>query len=676
MSAQDWQQGDDLTPIEEEMLNRGEEGELLSRECPFNLSAMPGWGPSRSIRAKVLRHLLVQDTWRVHAKGVHLRGIRVSGRLDLESAVIRCPVRLDGCYFDYDGPIVLDYATASLLALTGCRLAGLKGDRLIVTRELDLKGTTFIGPVHLVGADIAGQLIMRGAQLAGTDQEGSCLIADEIKVGASAFFGSSGEEGTFTAAGAIRLLGAEITGELVMSGARLTGTDRDGDSLVADRVRVGREVFLDSSAAEGTFVAAGAVRLLRADIGDQLTLRGAQLTEADQSGNCLVADGIKVGGSMRLDLSDDLSAFAAAGTIRLSRADINGELTMAGATLQRTDKNEDSLAADGIKVGGDVFLGSTHDALGRERTFNASGSVVLVDAQVGGAVDFTGAELLAAPPKVALKAEGMQITHELVWRPARQVDGQVNLEGGSAAELQDDWTGTRWNGYWPSDLRIAGFTYTRISTPDGVSVEQRLDWIRGTNKDHCQDGHSVSDARTAFASQPYGQLSEVYRRAGSDTETREVAVARRRDLRRLGNLRWHRRAFNWVLDVTIRYGYQTWRALAGLAVLYVAVLLITLVAQHHDGSIVPSRDTTAIHPSPSALKCVSDYPCFFPAGYAFDTVVPIINIHQADYWRPNATVTWGGVCIWLSWAGTVFGWLLVTLAIAGYTGLARRADAT
>ena len=27
-------------------------------------------------------------------------------------------------------------------------------------------------------------------------------------------------------------------------------------------------------------------------------------------------------------------------------------------------------------------------------------------------------------------------------------------------------------------------------------------------------------------------------------------------------------------------------------------------------------------------------------------------------------------------AGTVFGWLLVTLAVAGYTGIARRVDAS
>ena len=111
-----------------------------------------------------------------------------------------------------------------------------------------------------------------------------------------------------------------------------------------------------------------------------------------------------------------------------------------------------------------------------------------------------------------------------------------------------------------------------------------------------------------------------------------------------------------------------------LAILYAAMVAISYIAQHYIGAIVPAKDITHIHPAPSALHCTSGYPCFCPAGYAFDTVVPIINIHQAENWQPDSTTTWGAICLWCSWAGTVLGWLLVTLAVAGYTGLARRVD--
>lgn len=185
-----------------------------------------------------------------------------------------------------------------------------------------------------------------------------------------------------------------------------------------------------------------------------------------------------------------------------------------------------------------------------------------------------------------------------------------------------------------------------------------------------------ADAGAAFASGPYEQLFQVYQRAGNDTDARKVAIAERRDQRKFGRLRWHRKIFNRLLDVTIGYGFQTWRALVLLAGLYVLVLAASLVALHQSGSIVPvPQNAVGILPKPSALLCTRNYPCFSPLGYAFDTVVPIIGVHQAEYWRPDASTPWGEVCMWVSSAGTVLGWLLVTLAVAGYTGLARRVDA-
>ena len=55
-------------------------GELLDRgEDPFDLAAMRLWGEERTVSAVVLRDLLVGTQWPVHAKGVRLRGVRISG---------------------------------------------------------------------------------------------------------------------------------------------------------------------------------------------------------------------------------------------------------------------------------------------------------------------------------------------------------------------------------------------------------------------------------------------------------------------------------------------------------------------------------------------------------------------------------------------------------------------
>jgi hypothetical protein len=79
-----------------------------------------------------------------------------------------------------------------------------------------------------------------------------------------------------------------------------------------------------------------------------------------------------------------------------------------------------------------------------------------------------------------------------------------------------------------------------------------------------------------------------------------------------------------------------------------------------------------VHSVPSATQCASDYPCFYPAGYTVDTVIPIINVHQADYWGPDGHSPWGWVWVGGTWIVTGLGWALATLLVAGYTGLVRQ----
>jgi hypothetical protein len=126
------------------------------------------------------------------------------------------------------------------------------------------------------------------------------------------------------------------------------------------------------------------------------------------------------------------------------------------------------------------------------------------------------------------------------------------------------------------------------------------------------------------------------------------------------------------LDKTIRHGYQPLRAPALLAIIYLAVLLAVWAAQHHPDMIVPIKDTRVINPAPTAAVCVRDYPCFYPAGYAVNTVIPIVNIHQADNWRVNASADWGWALIVGTWVTTGLGWGLSALAVVGYTGLVRK----
>src|SRR5689334_7413642 len=104
--------------LEEQMRAKAATGELLDGGGgPFDLAAMQLWGKERAVTAAVLRDLLVEGHWPVHTKGVRLRGVKISGLLDLEGATLRCPLFLDSCYLDADDPACLDHATASRVAL-------------------------------------------------------------------------------------------------------------------------------------------------------------------------------------------------------------------------------------------------------------------------------------------------------------------------------------------------------------------------------------------------------------------------------------------------------------------------------------------------------------------------------------------------------------------------------
>ena len=147
----------------------------------------------------------------------------------------------------------------------------------------------------------------------------------------------------------------------------------------------------------------------------------------------------------------------------------------------------------------------------------------------------------------------------------------------------------------------------------------------------------------------------------------------RRDRRKRGHLTWYRKVFDWLLDFFIGYGYQTWRAVAALAGLFGIVFILTLVAEHNN-AFEAAQNATLLHPAPSATRCENGYPCFSPLGYTIDTVIPLINVHQADYWAPDADTSWGAACVYITYTGTAFGWLFATLALAGATGVVRRLD--
>jgi predicted acyltransferase (DUF342 family) len=546
------------------------------------------------------------------------------------------------------------------LAAVGEHGNALSADNMKVGGDLHLReGFTAAGAVTLVGAKITGNLDCDGAKLQGANQFGNVLVADNLTVGRNAQFRNG-----FTAAGALWLTGADITGNFDFEGATLAGVNSSRLALVAERLKVGGDALLRNG-----FTAAGALRLLGADIKSDLDCQGAKLNGADESGNALIADNLKVGRNALLRYG-----FTSAGAIHLVGAEISGSLDCDGAVL--TASEEKVLVADGVKVGRDVSLGGG---------FTATGTISLESAQIAGSLSAGIAKPPGAETETAFHASGMQIAHVLRWEPAEPFTGPVNLEDAQVGQLKDDWSGDRGvaNGFWPVGglLRLDGFRYNRLGGDHPATAEQRRGWIqsqflpnrRGPIRRLFRKKGAAQDRKSRFATQPYEQLATVYQQGGQDTEARLIALARRQDVRQYGELTWYRLTLNWLVDKSIKYGYQTWRAVGLLAGLYLVAVMIFWAAQHHANLIMPVG-TLPSGTAPTAMHCMSSYPCFYPAGYAIDVVIPIINVHQASYWGPNGHVPWGDALTIFTWLATALGWLLATLAVAGYTGLVRAAD--
>jgi hypothetical protein len=606
-----WCPGDQLLPLEEKLCSTAAAGELL--DCgggQFSLSEMQAWGQDRTVRAQVLRFLLISDEWPADPRGPRMRGVRISGVLDMKTAALRCPLLLESCYLDASEPVCLEYATVPLVVLKACHLTGINGDGLKV-RGLNLDRSSCAEAIWLKDAEIAGQLTCRGANL-GCDDIGRSLSADQSKVGGSVFLDKG-----FSTKGVVRFDGAQIGGQLSCSGATL-GANGAGEALVANNVKVAGAVHLNQG-----FVAAGTVLLASADIAGQLSCRNAEFGSRSL-GLALRGDTMAVRGDVLLD-----GRFRAAGRVSLVSARVGGSMVLA--------------------------LGRPDDIRRAERRRERERFLGLIDDE---ALDWDPA---------ALDATGARITDKLTWKPDQAVYGTVDLSGATVGELDDDWSGDRINGHWPDAgrLHLAGLTYTRLAGNHQGTVAQRLDWLRG------QYRLASSGASAGFASQPYEQLATAYRQAGQIREARQVAIARRRDLRTYGTLTRFGRLANWFLDKTIGYGYKTQRAAIGLAAAFAGMWILAAAAQHLH-VIIPVGDIAGLRSSPSATDCTGSYPCFYPAGYAADTVLPIINVHQAEFWGISGHSRFGWAWVAASWLMTGLGWAMATLLVAGYTGLVRR----
>lgn len=339
---------------------------------------------------------------------------------------------------------------------------------------------------------------------------------------------------------------------------------------------------------------------------------------------------------------------------------------------------------DGAKIEGDVFL---------RNGFKAEGGVRLLGASIGGDLDCEKGEFINKGAK-ALYADSIDVKGNVFLRNGFHADGKVDLFGATidkyfvwknvnspeeiTLDLRSVRIGTLYDDAksWPNSnkLFLHGLVYNEIDDDAPRDAERRIGWLR---------------RQPGFQPQPYEQLAAVLRKSGQDDDAKKILIAKNEDRAQLTKLTWSEKCWYRVLGPMIGYGYRPLNALWGVVAL-VGLGWVLFGIGYWGGLVTPQNQSAYVKRSVSTVdgdaevRELSDvYPRFNFLVYSVDVFVPLIDLHQAKYWLPNASrgakvlnikgfaLHTGGLLRLYLWVHITMGWAITMLLVAGLTGLIR-----
>ncbi|OSC64264.1 oxidoreductase [Streptomyces sp. BF-3] len=485
------------------------------------------WGPERSVGARTVARLLLDGPparpGRVAA--LKLRGVRITGKLDLAGGRVSPYVELTGCRFEQE--VVLPECHFTTLRLVGCALPRLEAARLQTEGDLHLPRCRVDRGIRLTDAQI------------GTD-----LLINQLSV----------------------------------------GPDRHGRAIVGDGMTVAQDLQAEM------IETLGELSLRGTKVGGSLSLRGSRLRAAE-----------------------DRRALNA------PQLTVERTLYMTEAWVSVDTGNQGTTPPYGVVYAPTPARGT------RSQNFESRGGVRLDDGRFGDAVDLHKARFtMTRQEELSLRRI---VTPELRFNAERPEEGRVVLNGAKVVTLID--LSTSWPG--PGGLAMGGFVYENLVPYGHFPLSRRLEWVQA--------------ATPEYVPEPYERLATVMRSCGEDADAREVLLAKQR--RRRETLPPAAKAWGYLQDWTVAYGYRPGRAAVWMAVLWAAGT--AAFAQH----------------TPPSIKG-EEHPQWNPALYALDLLIPVINLGQDGYWRMEDAWQWAA-------AGLVLvGWVLATTVAAGATRTLRR----
>ncbi|MFF3687696.1 membrane-associated oxidoreductase [Streptomyces sp. NPDC002187] len=275
----------DLTPAERRVWEAFPLGEGVDfREgADEDPGSGASWGPERTVRAKVLRALLLDGpSPGGEIPGLKVWGARITGRLSLRFGTIEHAVRLRSCHFD-ETPELYG-AQLPALILSDSVLPGLSAATVRVDVVLRLSRCRIAGPVRLPGAQVSG-LFLDAAQLGTPGGRGADEPAEPPLQLNHATIGTDAWAVGLVAHGQVRLNGATVGGQVNLDDAQLHTPG--GTALHAETLQVGSDLRAMRLRAHGR------INLTGARIPGQLNLAYARLSHPE--GQALRASSCTIG---------------------------------------------------------------------------------------------------------------------------------------------------------------------------------------------------------------------------------------------------------------------------------------------------------------------------------------------------------------------------------------------
>ena len=361
----------------------------------------------------------------------------------------------------------------------------------------------------------------------------------------------------------------------------------------------------------------------------------------------VTADVAAIGGDFELQ-------FGSYATVSVFRTRISGSLDLSGARVSGADT--DSISAQEARIGGDAEF---------DQGFATDGTVDFRLARIGQSLSFKDANFFGDGAN-GLDADRAQISGPLYWDGIKHTPQTVlNLADTTSQALYDDRES------WPAagNLDVNGFVYNAIIGGPATAAE-RLKWL------------ALQPA--GYRPRPYRQLAQVLREEGRDDGAVEVLIAQRVAQRRFGNLSASERAWNLMLEATIGYGYDPLRALWWIGGF--VILGALLFDAGYRLRVITPTEPSAYQAFEQSGDTPRHYPPFNALVYSLENFLPVVDLHQGMFWRPNprhparargahssadsGTVT-ATLLRWYLWMHILAGWILTPLLFAGLSGLIR-----